>query len=240
MGFSKFLIIILALIACSITGIGGIVPSAPLITLDPLKSRLHSELSIYESQKLNDHIENRLPNYVKHFKIYSVKYNIPWTLIAAVAYQESKWNEDAISYTGVKGLMQLTAQTAEHLGITDREDPHQSIQGGAYYLKYLYDKTSKNQSQIDRWAMALAAYNLGWGHIRDAQKLAVKLNKNPNKWKDLKVVLPKLELPHYYLTLNFGYARGNEALDFVESVIKYYSILNTTLYPKKQLAQNNK
>ena len=153
---------------------------------------------------------------------------MPWTLLAAVAYQESKWDEDAKSYTGVKGLMQLTSKTAEHLGVNNREDPYQSIQGGALYLKYLFDKTPVNLHVNQRWALALAAYNIGWGHLRDANHLAIRLKKNPYNWTELKTVLPKLEKQIFYSKLTFGYARGSETVEFVDKVFNYYKLMNQT------------
>lgn len=227
MKMAKVLILILALISTS---------SSDFYEQMPLFS-VNYELSSFEYQKFVDHTESRLPSYRKYFKKYSDKYQIPWTLIAAVAYQESKWDEAAKSYTGVKGLMQLTSKTAEHLGVNDREDPHQSIQGGALYLKYLYNKTPQKLNNSQRWALALAAYNIGWGHLRDAHRLAVKLKKDPNNWTDLKTVLPKLENPLFYQNLTFGYARGNETVIFVDKVFNYYNLMNDTFGVRSYLAQ---
>ncbi len=187
-----------------------------------------SQITKLESQKLFEHIQTRLPRWQKVFKKYSRQYNIPWTLIAAVAYQESKWNQQAVSHTGVKGLMQITQSTADYIGIEDREDPIQSIQAGAYYLKYLFSKTPSTISNYERWAQALAAYNIGWAHVRDARRLASELNYNPNRWKEMQKVLPELENEKYYSRLTFGYARGRETVEFVNNVIDYYQLLNKT------------
>ncbi|MEQ1722315.1 MAG: transglycosylase SLT domain-containing protein [Pseudobdellovibrio sp.] len=189
--------------------------------------------------KFQDHSESRLPLYKSHFKKYSDKYDIPWTLIAAVAYQESKWDEDAVSHTGVRGLMQLTTKTAAHVGVEDRADPFESIRGGAYYLKYLYNKTPKKLNDHQRWVLALSAYNIGWGHLRDAHRLALRLKKNPYNWSEFKKVLPLLEEEKYYNTLNYGFARGNETVDFVNKVFNYYNLLNTTFRVQSELAQFN-
>lgn len=185
-------------------------------------------LSIYENQKFTEHCFTRLNIYKNDFQRYSDQHEIPWTLLAAVAYQESKWDEDAISPTGVKGLMQLTSKTAEHLGIVNREDPLQSIQGGAFYLKYLYEKTPQKLKAAQRWVLALSAYNIGWGHLQDARQLALLLKRNPNNWADLKTVLPKLENKFYHEQLPLGFARGNETVAFVDKVITYYNMLNST------------
>lgn len=199
--------------------------------------QLKYELSDFEYQKFIDHTESRLPYYKRHFKKYSEKYKIPWTLIAAVAYQESKWDENATSHTGVKGLMQLTSKTAEYLGVEDREDPYQSIRGGAFYLRYLYDKTPNKLNSKQRWALALSAYNIGWGHLKDARDLARKLKKNPHNWNDFKTVLPKLENEKFYSKLTYGFARGNETVDFVDKVFNYYNVLNATFSQRPNIAK---
>jgi membrane-bound lytic murein transglycosylase F len=121
--------------------------------------------------------------------------------------------------------MQITEQTAEHLGITNRRDPVENIRGGAYYLKSLYDKTSPQLTSMQRWSLALIAYNIGWGHLLVAGRLAQKLNKDPFDWNDLKTVLPMLEQSAYYSDLNHGFARGNETVEFVENVFSYYTML---------------
>lgn len=199
--------------------------------------RLDSELSSFEYQKFLEHTESRLPSYKKYFKKYSDKYDVPWTLIAAVAYQESKWNADAVSYTGVKGLMQLTSKTAEYIGINDRENPYESIRGGTFYLKYLYEKTPQKLSSNQRWVLALSAYNIGWGHLKDAIILARKLKKNPYNWDEFRVVLKKLEATKYYSELTYGYARGKETVNFVEHVFNYYNLLNHTFNRPSTIAR---
>ena len=225
----KLLILLLALLSTSTAVLND---QLPVFSID-------YELTSYEYQKFEEHTDSRLPSYVKYFKKYSAQYQIPWTLIAAVAYQESKWNEAATSHTGVKGLMQLTSKTAEHLGVNDREDPYQSIQGGAMYLKYLYEKTPHNLHAKQRWALALAAYNIGWGHLRDAHRLALRLQKDPYNWDEFKTVLPKLENQLYYSKLSYGYARGNETVAFVDKVFNYYSLMNDTYGLKSRLAKFN-
>ncbi|MFZ3230900.1 MAG: transglycosylase SLT domain-containing protein [Pseudobdellovibrio sp.] len=172
-------------------------------------------------------LQNKLPEWRDLFEKYAQKNQIPWTLLAAVAYQESKWDNQARSFTGVRGLMQITTSTAEHLGIEDRTDPEQSIEGGAYYLKYLFKKTPKNLSTYERWAQTLAAYNIGWAHIRDARILAKNLNQDSNRWSKFKKILPLLSQEKYYQDLRFGTARGDETVDFVEQVFGYTEVLNS-------------
>lgn len=171
-------------------------------------------------------IDLALPSYKKYFQKYGKQYEIPWTLLAAVAYQESKWKNNARSYTGVRGLMQITEKTAIFLGIKDRTDPEESIKGAAIYLNYLFHKTSPKLSSKQRWAKTLAAYNIGWAHILDLKNWASKNNKNFESWEQIRSILPikqNLEITH---ELKRGYARGNETIRFVENVNVYYKILN--------------
>lgn len=153
---------------------------------------------------------------------------IPWTLIAAISYQESHWDEHARSYTGVRGLMQLTEETAAHMGVKDRKDPQQSIFGGARYFRYLLDLTPEHLPLEERVSLALTAYNLGWGHLMDAQSLAVKKGLNPSSWRHLHSILPLLANPAYASQLQYGHARGQEAQDFVERVKAFEHLLRIT------------
>ncbi len=200
-------------------------------------SILLTPMTALETKKLNEDIQKTLPLWRKQFVKYGRKYNVSWTLIAAVAYQESKWNNEAVSFTGVKGLMQLTALTAEHIGITDREDPKQSIQGGSYYLKYLYEKTPAHLPTSDRWIQALAGYNIGWAHLRDVHLLGRSKHMNAYYWKDLKTLLPLKSEAKYKKHFNFGLARGEETVNFIENVIGYYQILSIR-FPEK-ISQKN-
>lgn len=166
-----------------------------------------------------------MPSLQADFKDFAREHSIPWQLLAAVCYQESQWDNEAISFTGVRGLMQLTQETANQLGVEDRTDPLQSLWGGAKYLRFLLDRTPGTLSSKDRLALALASYNIGWGHLQDAQKLAVQQGKNPNSWRHLRTILPMLEDKTVASELEFGAARGNETVAFVERVLGFYNIL---------------
>lgn len=172
----------------------------------------------------------RFQPFEKLFKKYSFQNNIPWQLAAAVAYQESHLDPEAQSWTGVRGLMQLTEETAQHVGIDDRTDPEQSILGGSKYLRILLARQSKSLPDRERLALALATYNVGPAHMLDAQNLAERLGKNPNCWKDIRSVLPKLADPFYAQMLKYGPARGDEPVEFVDRVLSYLDlILNSSL-----------
>lgn len=166
-----------------------------------------------------------LPKYKNHFENASKKYDIPYHILTALSYQESQWNPKAISATGVKGLMMLTQNTAQALNVANREDPKSSIFGGAKHLREIIEQLDNEIKGEDKIKFALASYNLGLGHITDAQNLAQKMGLNPSLWQDLKKALPLLSQKKYYNTLKYGYARGNEAIKYVESIYNYSDML---------------
>ncbi len=151
---------------------------------------------------------------------------LDWRLIAAVAYQESQWDAHAVSPTGVRGMMMLTEDTADRLGVKDRLDARESIMGGARYLALQKAGLPKDIPEPDRTWMALASYNIGSGHLSDARRLARKLGKDPNSWKDIKEVLPLLSRSGFSADLKYGFCRGGEARAFTENVRIYYDILS--------------
>ena len=150
------------------------------------------DLPTFDTQIFLRHVKTRFPRYKEEFKRAAETQGIPWTLLAAQAYQESRWNRNAMSPTGVRGLMMLTRATASDLGVKNRLDPKKSIAGGAQYFARLYRRIPQQIAEPDRTFYALAAYNVGFGHVKDARTLAARLNKDPNKWDDLKTVLPLL------------------------------------------------
>lgn len=167
----------------------------------------------------------RLPRWRPLFEEAAERTGLPWTLLAAVSYQESHWDQAAESPTGVRGLMMLTLDTAEHLGIEDRDDPKSSVLGGSRYLRDLIQRIPPFVPQPDRLWMALAAYNVGYEHLVDARLLAVMLDRNPNSWSDVKEVLPLLSQRRHYRRLEHGYARGSEPVIYVEQVRNYFDVL---------------
>lgn len=193
-----------------------------------LKDHYYSNIHFfdyYDNKMFYKRIKHRLPKYKKMFVDAAKKYNIRWKLLAAIAYQESHWNPNAKSFTGVRGMMMLTKSTAKLLGIKDRVDPKQSIVGGTRHIKQMIKFVPKGVEGENRLKFALAAYNVGMGHVHDAQKLAKRLGFNQNIWSDLKQVLPLLAKKKYYKTLKYGYARGEEPVKYVESIYRYLDIL---------------
>ena len=179
------------------------------------------------------HVISRLPLYRHLFKEAAEKNEIDWRLLAAISYQESHWNKRALSPTGVRGLMMLTLGTAKDLHVTDRTDPKQSIDGGALYLKQRLKKFPTRIQEPDRTWFALASYNVGFGHVNDARILAQRLGKNPDKWVDVKEMLPLLSQKKWYSQTRHGYARGKEPVVYVTNIRSYLDLLVWSTNNKK-------
>jgi membrane-bound lytic murein transglycosylase F len=171
------------------------------------------------------HIDKRLPRWEDLFKETASEFNLDWLFLAAMSYQESHWNAKAKSFTGVRGLMMLTRKTAKSLGVTDRTDPQQSIHGGAKYFVQIMKRIPERIQNPDRLWMALAAYNVGFGHLEDARILTEKQGGNPDKWDDIKERLPLLSKKKFYKHTRHGYARGWEPVKYVENIRNFHNIL---------------
>lgn len=168
-------------------------------------------------------IENTLPKYQPLFERY--KGDLDWLTLAAIAYQESHWDPQATSPTGVRGMMMLTKDTAERMKVTDRTDIEQSIRAGSEYLHLLMNQLPQTIEKEDRIWFGLAAYNMGLGHLLDVRCLTAQLGGDPDNWLDVKNNLPLLAEKQYYSKLKYGYARGYEAFHYVENIRRYLNSL---------------
>lgn len=177
-------------------------------------------------------VENLLPDFQPLFEKYASE--IDWRLLAAIAWQESHWDPLATSPTGVRGMMMLTKNTAQSLGLTDRTDAEQSISGGMRYLQDMMDKVPDTVPKGERIWFALAAYNMGYAHMLDARALTAKQKGDPDSWADVKTRLPLLSQKPYYTKLTYGYARGHEAYAYVENIRKYQISLVGYLLEKQK------
>jgi membrane-bound lytic murein transglycosylase F len=176
--------------------------------------------------KFIDDIRTLLPHYRKQFQAAQVSSGIDWRLIAAVAYQESKWDPLATSFTNVRGMMMLTEDTADRMGVNDRLDPAQSINAGARYIAAMRDELPDEIEEPDRTWFALAAYNLGMGHLNGARTFAKQMKRDSTSWYDMKKVLPLMSQPEYYSRLKAGPARGGEAVIMVENIRNNFDIIS--------------
>jgi membrane-bound lytic murein transglycosylase F len=176
-----------------------------------------------------------LPQYIRLFKHAQELTDLDWRLLAAISYQESHWDTFNTSPTNVRGLMMLTEDTADLLGVTNRLDPKQSIPAGARYVKQMAETIPDRVPEPDRTWMALAAYNIGYAHVEDARALAKRLKLNPDSWADIKTTLPLLNQQKYYSTVKYGYANGGAPVVFVESIRTYHRILEKFSPKREQL-----
>jgi len=170
-------------------------------------------------------VRERLPPLRLMFEQAGAAYDLDWRLLAAVGYQESHWDPDAVSRTGVRGIMMLTQRTARQVGIEDRLDPAQSIEGGARYLRSIIERLPDRIEHPDRLWLALAAYNVGFGHLEDARVLTQRRGGDPDRWLDVRDTLPLLTQERWHRQTRFGYARGYEPVHFVENVRTFFEIL---------------
>lgn len=171
------------------------------------------------------HFNKRFPRYRDTFIKAAEENNLDWRLLAAIGYQESHWNPRAKSPTGVRGIMMLTRDTAKHLGIKKRTNATESIHGGARYLAQLRNSIPENIPEPERTWFAIASYNIGRGHIEDVRKITAMRGMDPDKWLHVKKSLPLLRKKKWYKKTKYGYARGNETLQYVENVRTYYDYL---------------
>ncbi len=183
-------------------------------------------------------IDSTLPDIKPLFEKYAA--SMDWRLLAAISYQESHWNPQATSPTGVRGMMMLTRNTADSLDVDDRLDPEQSIRGGSEYLQRMMEKVPSTIPEDERIWFALAAYNMGYAHMLDVRKLTAKQGGNPDSWADVKLRLPMLSQKRYYAQTTYGYARGHEAYNYVENIRKYQiSLVGYLQEQEKRLAQQS-
>jgi membrane-bound lytic murein transglycosylase F len=171
------------------------------------------------------HYKSRLPRYRAMFEQAGEEWGVDWRLLAAIGYQESHWRSQAVSPTGVRGIMMLTQDTADYLGLEDRLDPESSIFGGAEYYARQTERVAETVDEPDRTWMALAAYNVGFNHVKDARLIVEQLGGDPDTWVDLRNALPLLSQRKWYSKLPYGYARGWEPVLYVNNVRSYYNIL---------------
>jgi len=196
--------------------------------LHHLMQRYYAHVKVFDYVDVRTYvrrIKSRYPRYRKLFRKAAKAHGLPPLVLAAQAYQESHWNPHARSPTGVRGMMMLTLSTARSLGIHNRLNARASIRGGARYLAHMESRLSDAINKQDRIWFALAAYNIGFAHLRDARDLARRLDKNPDAWSAMRTVLPLLDEKKYYRDLAHGYARGLEAVRYVRRIRNYADIL---------------
>lgn len=201
-------------------------PAAAVVSVaGPAVAMPHAASRYFGTGNFSDDVDAVLPQYRLDFEEAARRNGLDWRLLAAVGYQESRWNPAAESPTGVRGLMMLTMDTAQDLGV-DREDGPQSILGAGRFLQGLYGQLPPQIREPDRTAMALAAYNQGIGHLMDARDVVINRGGDPDRWTDVRAALPLLSDADWQKTTKYGPARGAEAVAFVDGVRLYYARLS--------------
>ena len=178
-----------------------------------------------ESRLFELYFTQRLPRYRVWFQEAAARYGFDWRLLAAIGFQESRWNPAAISNAGAKGVMMLTSDTAQAMGITDRANARESIFAGAHYLAEVRSMIPKHIPQPDRTWFLVAAYNAGFGHVEDARVLAQRMGRNPDSWAAVSRVLPLLAEPQWYIHAKNGYAQGWQPVEYVKRVREFMQLL---------------
>ncbi len=160
-------------------------------------------------------------------------------MLAAISYQESHWNADAVSFSGVKGLMMLTASTAREVGVEDRTDPLQSLIGGIKYFRLMHDKIPARIAEPDRTLFALAAYNIGYGHLEDARILTQKAGQDPDSWLAVEPFLAQLNNPALAHELKRGNADGKTAVIYVNNIMTYKQLMTWKINKEETAVASN-
>ena len=181
------------------------------------------------------HIETRLPALRRSFESAARETGFGWRLLAALGYQESRWRPSAVSPKGAQGVMMLMPLTATKMGVKNVFAADENIQGGARYLLYMKERIPKRIVDPDRTWLAMAAYNIGIGHLEDARIITQMRKKNPDRWSDVRANLPRLSDPEWHSRVKRGYANGRETVQFVERVAQFEAILETAV-PQNMVA----
>jgi membrane-bound lytic murein transglycosylase F len=184
----------------------------------------------------HNHIETRLPHLRKPFEHAARDTGFSWRMLAALGYQESRWRPAAVSPRGAQGVMMLMPLTAKKMGVNNVFSPDENILGGARYLQLMKERIPQRIKDPDRTLLAMAAYNIGIGHLEDARIITQMRKKNPDRWADVRANLPRLSDPRWHSRVKRGYANGRETVEFVERVAQFEAILESTV-PDSEVAQ---
>ncbi|MFT6917009.1 MAG: membrane-bound lytic murein transglycosylase F [Motiliproteus sp.] len=198
---------------------------ALILSLKERHFDIDHRLNLVDNLTFRTHLRARLPALRAWFEQAAAEQEMQWELLAAIGYQESHWNPKAVSPTGVRGVMMLTRNTAKAMEVNERTDPKQSIFGGARYIQRLRERVPERIAEPDHTWFALAAYNVGRGHLEDARILTQAAGDNPDLWNDVARHLPKLAQARWYNDLKYGYARGYEPVKYVQNIQRYLTML---------------
>jgi len=168
---------------------------------------------------------NEISQYDELIKKYTTSLGWDWRLIAALIYQESRFKNEASSWSGASGLMQMMPATAKDLGVDDRLDPEENIRGGIKYLKQLHEAHADITDSVQRIKFTMASYNCGYFHVKDAQKLATLNELDPQVWdNNVDEMILELSYPKNYNKqgIKYGYVNGLEPYNYVNDIFDRY------------------
>jgi membrane-bound lytic murein transglycosylase F len=201
-------------------------PAKPVATRPPAqRARLPKRLAA----DFRSHIETRLPHLRSSFEAAGRDTGLNWRMLAALGYQESRWRPAAVSPRGAQGVMMLMPLTVTKMGVKNVFSPDENILAGSRYLLYMKERIPKRIRDPDRTLLAMAAYNIGIGHLEDARIITQMRKKNPDKWSDVRANLPRLSDPVWHQRVKRGYANGRETAQFVERVSQFAAILEASV-----------
>ena len=194
---------------------------------DSIKLKNTQKLAAFYNQNLlkdaysQDHFQKtlteKLPDYQSSFEEQARNYNHDWELLVAMGYQESHLDANAVSPTGVRGLMMLTNNTAKAMGVSDRVDPYQSIGGGARYLEQMKADFA-DVPKTDRVWFALAGYNMGPNAVKSIQRKLRAQGIDDKSWANV----------YAYLADNkASNSRYGQAMHYVSNIRSYLESIKT-------------
>jgi membrane-bound lytic murein transglycosylase F len=174
--------------------------------------------------------EARISSYDAIIQKYAKAHGLDWRLIASMIWAESSFRHDAVSPAGALGLMQIMPAVAREQGTEFSAHPEENIRAGiGHFASKL--RRIKGRTPGDTLRLSLAAYNVGLGHLRDAQNLAMENGKSPRVWEDVSQMFELLEMPDYYTKSKYGYCQGSSVVEYVARVFQKFNTY-ATLYPR--------
>ncbi|MDA3816282.1 MAG: transporter substrate-binding domain-containing protein [Prolixibacteraceae bacterium] len=177
-------------------------------------------------------VTGKISPYDSIIKYHANRINWDWRFLSSLIFHESRFNPNEKSWAGAVGLMQLMPSTAQELGITNTRDPKQNIRAGTTYLQNMWNRWEEIPDSTQRLKFTLASYNCGYSHVKDAQRLTAKYERNPNIWdKNVEVYVLNLMYPEYFNDelVYYGYVMGQEPVDYVNRIFDLYDHYKTLL-----------
>jgi membrane-bound lytic murein transglycosylase F len=167
--------------------------------------------------------EEQISPYDDEARLYAGRYGFDWRLIVAQMHQESRFDPQARSFAGAQGLLQVLPRTAREMGFKSLSNSEAGVHAGVKYLAWLRDRFPPELPAAERNWLALASYNVGFGHVRDARRLAAERGWDRDRWfGNVEQAMLLKEQPEVFRHTRFGYARGSEPVRYVRAILDRY------------------